>query len=117
IRIIIIFIVIIYSSKGNRVENQIQNALNAWKELLGSHSVLEHLAATKIYGVNTVGSKKQILGSIYPKNIQEVSESVRIAHQYKIPLYPISTGRNWGYGSATPVRDNCIILNLSKMNR
>lgn len=99
------------------MENQIQNALNAWKELLGSHSVLDHLAATKIYSVNTVGSIKKILGSIYPKDIQEVSKSVRIAHQYNIPLYPISTGRNWGYGSATPVCDNCIILNLSKMNK
>lgn len=99
------------------MENHIQNALNAWKELLGSHSVLEHLAATKIYSANTLGSKKKILGSIYPKTTQEVSAAVRIAHQYKIPLYPISTGRNWGYGSATPVCDNCIILNLSKMNR
>ena len=30
---------------------------------------------------------------------------------------PISTGNNWGYGDARPVRDGCVIVDLSQMNR
>jgi len=32
-------------------------------------------------------------------------------------LYPISTGNNWGYGSANPVKSECAILDLSGMTK
>ena len=34
-----------------------------------------------------------------------------------MPLYPISTGHNWGYGSALPVTDGCVVLDLSGLDR
>jgi hypothetical protein len=34
-----------------------------------------------------------------------------------VPLYPISTGHNWGYGTALPSGENNVILDLSLMNR
>ena len=36
----------------------------------------------------------------------EVQAIVRAANNYHVPLYPISTGNNWGYGSAQPARDD-----------
>jgi hypothetical protein len=42
---------------------------------------------------------------------------VKLANQHRLPLYPISTGRNWGYGSATPPTDGCLIVDLGGMDR
>ena len=32
---------------------------------------------------------------------------VAIAIEHRIPLYPFSTGKNWGLGSKLPVVDGC----------
>jgi hypothetical protein len=46
-----------------------------------------------------------------------VADILAIARQHSVPLYPISTGRNWGYGSGNPVVDGCVVVDLSEMNR
>ncbi|GAA1939318.1 FAD-binding oxidoreductase [Amycolatopsis minnesotensis] len=38
------------------------------------------------------------------------------ARAEQAPLYPLSTGRNWGMGSRSPVVDGCAVLDLSRMN-
>ena len=45
------------------------------------------------------------------------SEIVRIANEFRIPLYPISTGRNLGYGGSAPVLSGSVVLDLKRMNR
>ncbi|WP_198358181.1 FAD-binding oxidoreductase [Streptomyces fildesensis] len=34
-----------------------------------------------------------------------------------VSVYPVSTGRNWGLGSAEPVDDGAVVLDLSRMDR
>ncbi|WP_395149063.1 FAD-binding protein [uncultured Helicobacter sp.] len=40
--------------------------------------------------------------ALAPKNVEEVQAIVKIANEYKIPLFPISTSKNLGYGSCVP---------------
>ena len=47
----------------------------------------------------------------------EVAQLVRIARRCKTPLYPISTGQNWGYGDACAVYDGQVIVDLGRLNR
>jgi 4-cresol dehydrogenase (hydroxylating) len=56
-------------------------------------------------------------GAIAPASVAEVQAVVRIANQYGIPLYPISTGRNIGYGGSAPVYSGSVVLDLKRMNR
>ncbi len=42
---------------------------------------------------------------------------MQIASECRVPVYPISRGQNWGYGSATPSREGSVVLDLSRMNR
>ncbi len=35
--------------------------------------------------------------------------------QFRVPLFPISTGRNWGYGASSPAIDGAVILDLSAL--
>ena len=50
-------------------------------------------------------------------NVAEVRAAVREARDRGEPLYPVSTGRNWGLGSRSPVQDGCRLLDLAGLDR
>src|SRR5690606_19624471 len=52
-----------------------------------------------------------------PDTCEEVQEIVRIAARYGVPLYPVSTGKNLGYGGSAPVHSGSVILDLKRLNR
>jgi 4-cresol dehydrogenase (hydroxylating) len=52
-----------------------------------------------------------------PESVKDIQEIVRVANRYSWPLYPISTGKNWGYGSKVPVVDGCALLDLGRMDK
>jgi 4-cresol dehydrogenase (hydroxylating) len=56
-------------------------------------------------------------GAIAPANAEEVRALVRIANQYKVPLWPISRGKNFGYGGSAPVMKDTVVLDLSRMKK
>ena len=51
----------------------------------------------------------------FPATTEEVQQCVLTARSRQTPLYPLSTGRNWGMGSRSPVVDGCAVLDLSRM--
>ena len=56
--------------------------------------------------------------AVYPGSTEEVSAVVKWANRYEIPLWPISMGRNLGYGGAAPRVRGSILVDLGKrMNR
>ena len=55
--------------------------------------------------------------AVAPDTAEQVSELVKIANQYRIPIYPISTGKNLGYGGAAPALAGSVVLDLKRMNR
>jgi FAD/FMN-containing dehydrogenase len=55
--------------------------------------------------------------AVAPDTVEEVQKVVRIANQYKVPIYPISTGRNLGYGGSAPNYSGSVVLDLKRMNR
>lgn len=50
-----------------------------------------------------------------PRSVDEVIRIVRSARHSKQALYPVSTGRNWGYGGATPPSAGSVLLYLDGM--
>ncbi len=96
--------------------NQSQACVERWKTALPEGRVLpaERLAD---YLDNCLGISRSIIAAIQPINEAEIITIVAIAREFQIPLYTISTGHNWGYGSSLPAADNCAILDLSRMNK
>jgi 4-cresol dehydrogenase (hydroxylating) len=92
-------------------------ALDQWRAQLGDAGVIPGQAAEDRYGVCTIGGERSILAALCPRRAEEVVALVRIAGEARIPLYPISTGHNWGYGSALPATDGCVIVDLSGLDR
>ncbi|KAL1992451.1 hypothetical protein VTN49DRAFT_4483 [Thermomyces lanuginosus] len=56
--------------------------------------------------------------AVYPGSTEDVVTIVKWANRYEIPLWPISMGRNLGYGGAAPRVRGSIVVDLGKrMNR
>ena len=99
------------------MDTAIAQALAQWEQTIGEPHVRRTPEELAPYRAGTTPAPIQILGAVVPANREEVIEIVRIASEHKVPLYPISTGRNWGYGDARPVRDGCVVVDLSRMDR
>ena len=59
----------------------------------------------------------QPLAGIAPASVEEVQAIVRLANEHGVPLWPISRGKNFGYGGAAPHTPNVVMLDLVRMNR
>ncbi len=49
--------------------------------------------------------------------VAEVQKILKVCNKYRVPIWTISTGRNFGYGSAAPASRGQVILDLHRMNR
>ncbi|WP_082507021.1 MULTISPECIES: FAD-binding oxidoreductase [unclassified Duganella] len=92
-------------------------ALRAWRLLLGPARVLTSSTDLAPYMASTAASPVAPLAVLRPLSHGEVVAIVRSAGEFDIPLYPLSTGRNWGYGDANPSGAGQVILDLGGMNR
>jgi 4-cresol dehydrogenase (hydroxylating) flavoprotein subunit len=63
------------------------------------------------------GTKHLAAGALGPITTEEVRELVRIAGKHRIPLWPISRGKNLGYGAAAPLLSGSMVLDLSRMKK
>lgn len=87
------------------------------KNIVGDKNVLTDIEQLKKYHCANIPVARTIDAVVKPASREEICDIVRIANQNNLALYPISTGNNWGYGSANPVQDHNIIVDLSRMNR
>lgn len=90
------------------------HALSEWRALLGETDVLDAAAAQARYGAK---ARQPIAGALRPADSAQVAPILRIANRHGVPLHPVSTGRNWGYGDARPARAGVVVLDLSRLNR
>ncbi|MFH0811721.1 MAG: FAD-binding oxidoreductase [Pseudomonadota bacterium] len=102
--------------KGVSAEDFAQ-AVELWKEKIGSGDVLLDSDIIQTYSKCTLPIERSVAAVLKPGSVEDVQSIVEIAGTFKIPLYTISKGRNWGYGSACPVQDNNVIVDLGRMNR
>lgn len=65
------------------------------------------------------GEKEERVASaaVAPSTVEEVQAVVRTANARRIPIYPISTGRNLAYGGSAPIYSGSVVLDLKRMNR
>ena len=53
----------------------------------------------------------------YPGTVEQVQATVQSAARADVPVWPVSTGKNFGYGEKTASYEGGITLVLSRMNR
>ena len=70
------------------------------------------------YSINWGEAEERVASAaVAPSKVEEVQQIVRTANKYKIPLYPISTGRNLTYGGSAPNMRGSVVVDLKRMNR
>ena len=58
---------------------------------------------------------RSVADRVMASDVRGVRDAVRAASERGVPLYAVSTGKNWGLGSRAPVVDGCAILDLAGM--
>ncbi|MCM2338609.1 MAG: FAD-binding oxidoreductase, partial [Lysobacter sp.] len=86
-------------------------------DALGPDRVADRGRARLKYPAETHFSQVRAQGALRPQSVDEVATCLAAANQLRVPLYPISTGNNWGYGAASPTAGECVILDLGALNR
>lgn len=82
----------------------------AWPARFGSWAERSATTATLCRSYRTIPWR------VRPPAVDDVREVIREAALNHTPLWPISRGRNWGYGSYLPARDGCVLLDLSALD-
>jgi 4-cresol dehydrogenase (hydroxylating) len=103
-------------------ESQFGNALARLEEIVGGDWVFrtdEDVALYRDAYSPLWGEEKERYASaaVAPVSVDEVQAIVRVANEFQLPLYPLSTGRNLTYGGSAPVYSGSVVLDLKRMNR
>lgn len=87
------------------------------QKIVGTENVIIDEDTRREYQNTTFQTKNRVLAIIKPVTREQVQQCMQVANEFTIPVYPISTGLNVGYGSKVPSADNCLILELKNMNK
>jgi (+)-pinoresinol hydroxylase len=55
--------------------------------------------------------------AVAPESVEQIQKVLKVANEYKIPLWTISTGKNLAYGGSAPLLSGSVVLDLKRMNR
>lgn len=92
-------------------------ALAEWRSALGAEHVCVDAPALHSAETATFATSQRVLAILRPASRAEVQECLRVANRHAVPLYPVSGGRNWGYGSRVPTCPEAVLLDLGRLNR
>lgn len=92
-------------------------ALEAMAAVVGAAHLLTDEATLGAYSRSTAARPVRPLAVVRPLEAAEVAGVLRIAGTHGLAVYPVSTGKNWGYGDACAVGAGQVILDMSRMNR
>jgi 4-cresol dehydrogenase (hydroxylating) flavoprotein subunit len=109
--------VVIVDTPRRQAEARIEAARREWIALLGAEHVIDDAGTLRQAETATFATTQRVPLMVRPGNREDVQACVRIANRHRLALYPVSSGKNWGYGSKVPASDDNVILDLSRMNR
>ncbi len=55
--------------------------------------------------------------AVAPESVEEIQKILQVARNHRIPLWTISTGKNFAYGGPAPRKAGYFVLDLKRMNR
>lgn len=99
-----------------------ERAIAAFKEAVGEDQVYtsdEDVALYQdAYDVQWgLPGQRHVSAAVAPATVEQVQKVVVAADKYRIPIYPISTGMDLGYGGSAPNLSGGVVLDLKRMNK
>ena len=115
------------ASRGSVLESRhirpdaaaISRTLKAFEKIVGADAVFatpqDRDAYSDRFPIDPKGHHPA--AAVAPATAEQVQALVRIAAENKVPIWPISRGKNLGYGTSAPVVAGSIIIDLSRMRK
>lgn len=106
----------------NLTDVQFAKALDAFRAIVGAEWVFSSEDDVALYrdAYSPLWDQPDELvpsAAVAPHSVEEVQAIVRAANEHKVPLFPISTGKNLGYGGSAPNLSGSVIVDLKRMNK
>ncbi len=95
-------------------------ALKAYVGVVGKDWVMASDADRDAYSdIYAPGSEElwPASAAVAPSSVEEVQAIVRLANEHKTPLWPVSRGKNLGYGANAPRMAGSMVLDLGRMTK
>ena len=100
---------------------QFEQAVAELREVLGQDRVftddVNELRAYRDVYATTADDLHMPSAAIAPESVEEIQKILKIARKYIVPLWTISTGKNFAYGGPAPRKAGYVVLDLKRMNR
>lgn len=100
--------------------SEFEKAVQKFRALLGDENVLvehEQLVPYEKIMMSVENTAHAPSAAVTATTVEQIQGVVKICNEHKIPVWTVSTGRNFGYGSSAPVMRGQVILDLKKMNK
>lgn len=98
-------------------EIRLDATLRRWRDALGAEAVIIGGPRLDLANRATYAIPARAPAIVEPADRDGVRAAVAIANEEGVPLYPVSRGLNWGYGSMAPSFDGAVILSLRRLDR
>jgi 4-cresol dehydrogenase (hydroxylating) flavoprotein subunit len=99
------------------VEERFRRALEEMQAIVGAEHVVSEKGRVESRSRDCIPRAYSAVAFSYPGSIEEVVALVKLANLYDLPLWPVSKGKNWGYGAASPAQSGAIVVVLERLNR
>ncbi len=99
---------------------EFKSALTAFIDIVGRAAVLSSNEAQPAYlDPFAPGDARmwQASAVVMPSSVEQIRAVLQVANRFKVPLWSVSTGRNFAYGGAAPRLAGSVVLDLQRMNR
>lgn len=98
------------------------NAIEQFRRIVGGEWVFTEDQDVALYRdaysiLRNQADERVASAAVAPVEVEQVQAVMRAANRYKVPIYPISTGKNLGYGGSAPNYSGSVVLDLKRMNR
>lgn len=103
-------------TKTRRRENFLAGMASI-RTIVGSANVVVEESEVDRRSRDTIPTVRLPSAFVWPGSVEEIQAILAIANEFRLALWPVSKGRNWGYGAATPQAEGAIVLVLERMNR
>lgn len=96
---------------------ELADALDLWREAVGTEHVITAPETLNAVSTATFATHQRVPAVVRPGTVPEVQACLRVANATRTPVYPVSTGKNWGSGSSVPYHDGSVLLDLGRLDR
>src|SRR5688572_5518088 len=100
-------------------ESRLRTAMRRFESIVGKEHVfaedLDRQSYSDKFAVDD--ARHQPVAALAPISVEEIRAVVRVASELRVPLWPISRGKNLGYGGSAPHLSGSVVLDLSRMKK